>query len=565
MIPSTMSRSSSISLLISSCISHKVGQVGSIPARFNSTATKNTPTSSVRPRLISRTSRPHRPLYRTATATHNPPAIIVTNRDRHTFLYSEFPSPTVAILAPNRPYSTASTRLSLISRHLDTYHTSSYPPINTPYTTERSSLPFSDDDLPYHPPPPPAKVPHPTSPSRIQTRSLSTSSSSKMSTQAEHPSLLIPGPIEISDEVTQAMGHYAQSHVGGPFVNTFGETLTLLRDLFQTKNPNSQPFVLAGSGTLGWDLVAANLIEPGEDVLVLHTGYFADSFADAIATYGGKPTQLKAPIGDRPQLPEIEAALKEKKYKAVTVTHVDTSTGVLSQIKPLAELIQRVSPDTLLVVDGVCSIGGEELAFDDWSVDVALTASQKAIGCPPGLSITMVSEKALNVFKARKSPPGSYYASFKNWLPIMQNYEAKKPSYFATPPTQLVQALNTSLKQILADPIAERFAKHRKISEYVKSEVTKLGLKQLATDPANAANTMTAIYLPEGLTPPEILPKLMSRGVIFAGGLHKEIAARYIRFGHMGISITDQSRGEVDKALKALKEGLVEVQEAKKQ
>lgn len=225
-----------------------------------------------------------------------------------------------------------------------------------------------------------------------------------MSTQAEHPSLLIPGPIEISDEVTQAMAHYAQSHVGGPFVNTFGETLTLLRDLFQTKNPNSQPFVLAGSGTLGWDLVAANLIEPGEDVLVLHTGYFADSFADAIATYGGKPTQLKAPIGDRPQIPEIEAALKEKKYKAVTVTHVDTSTGVLSQIKPLAELIQRVSPDTLLVVDGVCSIGGEELAFDEWSVDVALTASQKAIGCPPGLSITMVSEKALNVFKARKSP-----------------------------------------------------------------------------------------------------------------------------------------------------------------
>lgn len=386
-----------------------------------------------------------------------------------------------------------------------------------------------------------------------------------MSIQAEHASLLIPGPIEISDEVTQAMSHYAQSHVGQPFVNTFGETLTLLRDLFQTKNPNSQPFVLAGSGTLGWDLVAANLIEPGEDVLVLHTGYFADSFADAIATYGGKPTQLKAHIGDRPQLPEIEAALKEKKYKAVTVTHVDTSTGVLSQIQPLAELIQRVSPETLLVVDGVCSIGGEELAFDEWSVDVALTASQKAIGCPPGLSITMVSEKALNVFKARKSPPGSYYASFKNWLPIMQNYEAKKPSYFATPPTQLVQALNTSLKQILANPIAERFAKHREISQYVKAEVTKLGLKQLATDPSNAANTMTAIYLPEGLTPPEILPKLMSRGVIFAGGLHKEIAARYIRFGHMGISITDQSRGEVDKALKALKEGLVEVQEAKKQ
>ncbi|KAJ9607900.1 hypothetical protein H2200_007979 [Cladophialophora chaetospira] len=386
-----------------------------------------------------------------------------------------------------------------------------------------------------------------------------------MSSQPSHPSLLIPGPIEISDEVSQAMGHYAQSHVGQPFVNTFGETLTQLRQLFQTSNPKSQPFVLAGSGTLGWDLVAANLVEPGEDVLVLHTGYFADSFADCLSIYGAKPTQLKAPIGDRPQLPEIEAALKEKKYKALTVTHVDTSTGVLSQIQALSDLIRRVSPDTLLVVDGVCSVGGEEIHFDNMAIDVCLTASQKAIGCPPGLSITMVSEKAMDVFKSRKSPPGSYYASFKNWLPIMQNYEANKPSYFATPPTQLVQALNTSLKSILSNPISDRFAQHKKVSDYVKSKVKELGLKELASDPANAAHTMTAIYLPEGLTPPEILPKLMSRGVIFAGGLHKEIAAKYIRFGHMGVSITDESRGEVDKALNALKEGLAEVQQAKGQ
>jgi alanine-glyoxylate transaminase/serine-glyoxylate transaminase/serine-pyruvate transaminase len=359
------------------------------------------------------------------------------------------------------------------------------------------------------------------------------------------------------------MAHFAQSHVGQPFVNTFGETLTLLRDLFQTKNPASQPFVLAGSGTLGWDLVAANLIEPGEEVLVLHTGYFADSFAECLSIYGAKTTQLKAPIGDRPQLDQIEAALKEKKYKAVTVTHVDTSTGVLSHIKPLADLVRRVSPDTLIVVDGVCSVGGEELYFDDMSIDVALTASQKAIGCPPGLSIMMVSEKGMNAFKSRKSPPGSYYASFKNWLPIMQNYEAKKPSYFATPPTQLVQALNTALKQLLSQPLEARFAQHRKVSQYVKSKVAELGLKQLATDPANAANTMTAIYLPEGLTPPEILPKLMAKGVIFAGGLHKEIATRYIRFGHMGVSAMDESRGEIDKALEALKQGLIEVEKTK--
>lgn len=384
--------------------------------------------------------------------------------------------------------------------------------------------------------------------------------------QEAHPTLLIPGPIEVTDEVSQAMSRFAQSHVGQPFVNTFGETLSMTRDLFQTKNPKSQPFVLAGSGTLGWDLVAANLVEPGENVLVLHTGYFADSFADCFTIYGAQPTQLKAPIGQRPQLPEIEKALKEKKYKAITVTHVDTSTGVLSKVAALSELVQKISPETLLIVDGVCSIGAEELHFDDMKVDVALTASQKAIGCPPGLSIMMVSERAMNIFKERKSPPGSYYASFKNWLPIMQNYEAKKPSYFATPPTQVITALHAALTQLLKEPLSGRFEKHKQVSDQIKEGISKLGLKQLASDPDNQAHAMTAMYLPEGITPPDVLPKLLERGVIFAGGLHKEIATKYIRFGHMGVTVTkNEQRGEVNKALTALKEVLEEVQKAKGQ
>ena len=131
----------------------------------------------------------------------------------------------------------------------------------------------------------------------------------------------------------------------------------MLRELFQTTNSGSQPFVVSGSGTLGWDQVAANLGARGDSALVLHTGYFGDSFADCFETYGVKATQLKAEIGDRPQLPEIEKALSEGKYKIITVTHVDTSTGVLSEIEPLVKLVRKVSPETLVIVDGVCSVG----------------------------------------------------------------------------------------------------------------------------------------------------------------------------------------------------------------
>ncbi|KAL8929382.1 MAG: hypothetical protein Q9172_000555 [Xanthocarpia lactea] len=377
-----------------------------------------------------------------------------------------------------------------------------------------------------------------------------------MPSQPEHPALLIPGPVEFDDEVLQSMSHYSQSHVAAPFVATFGETLTMLRRLMQTSTPESQPFVISGSGTLGWDFVAANLVERDDDVLVLHTGYFADSFADCFETYGVKATQLKAPIGDRPQLPDVEKALKEKNYKLITVTHVDTSTGVLSGVKALSELVHRVSPETMVVVDGVCSVGSEDIQFDEWGLDAVLTASQKAIGCPAGLCIMMYSGRAIQRFKNRATPPGSYFASIKNWLPIMQNYEAKKASYFATPSPQLIHALHTSLTQILARPLSERFAIHRETSRRVKSTIASYGLKQLATKPENEANGMTAIYLPEGVKAPELLPNLLKKGVVFAGGLHKEIVAKYIRFGHMGVSVVDPARNDIDKALEALKEAL---------
>lgn len=119
----------------------------------------------------------------------------------------------------------------------------------------------------------------------------------------------------------------------------------------------------------------------------------------------------------------------------------------------------------------------------------------------------------------------------------MQNYEAKKPSYFATPSPQLIHALHTSLSQILSKPLSERFEAHRATSQRVKKAVAALGLKQLASDPADQANGMTAIYLPENVKVPELMPALMKKGVIFAGGLHKEIAAKYFRFGHMGVSV----------------------------
>lgn len=147
----------------------------------------------------------------------------------------------------------------------------------------------------------------------------------------------------------------------------------------------------------------------------------------------------------------------------------------------------------------------------------------------------------------------------------MRNYEAKKPSYFATPSPQLVRALHTSLRQILSAPLPVRFETHKAVSKKVKSAIESLGLRQLANTPADQANGMTAVYFPDGVAAQDILPKLLAKGVVMAGGLHKEIATKYFRFGHMGVSVMNEDLGHIDKAIAALREAFVEAGHQKAQ
>ena len=141
----------------------------------------------------------------------------------------------------------------------------------------------------------------------------------------------------------------------------------------------------------------------------------------------------------------------------------------------------------------------------------------------------------------------------------MKAYEAKTPAYFATPPPQLIHALHTSLSKILARPLSVRFDAHRVASRRIKADLEALGLRQLASKPENQANGMTAVYLPGGINSKEVLAKVLSRGVVIAGGLHKEIKDRYIRIGHMGVSVTDEGRNDLGQAVEALRESLKEV------
>lgn len=342
--------------------------------------------------------------------------------------------------------------------------------------------------------------------------------------------LMIPGPIEFEPKVLQALGTPTTSHVAPNFIESFGNCIALMRKVWLTST--GQPFVVAGTGTFAMDMAAANLIEPNDHVLVISTGYFGERFAEISKRYGANVTVLASEAGNVVALEDIEKALSAKKYKLITITHVDTSTGILVDPKPIAALAKKY--DTLSILDGVCSVAGEEIQQESWGIDVVLTASQKAIGVPPGLALLVVSQKAMEIFKNRKSPVGNYYADFNNWLPIMQAYENRQPSYFGTPPVNLIAALEVSLEQIVAEGMENRFSRHQKIATAFREAMLALGLKLLPVHKNLSANTLTAVYFPENITGSAFLDQISKNDIILASGLLPSHKTLYFRVGHMG-------------------------------
>ncbi len=365
---------------------------------------------------------------------------------------------------------------------------------------------------------------------------------------SERDLLMIPGPIEFEPAVLRAMSRSTPSHVSPEFVESFGKALEDLRQVFMAED--GQPFVLAGSGTLAMDVAAANLLEPGDKVVVVSTGYFSDRFADICQRYGAEVNVVRAKPGEAPSKESVAQALDTTQPKLMVVTQVDTSTGVATDVEELAAVAQEYG--ALSVVDGVCATAAAEFRQTAWGVDVCVTASQKAIGVPPGLALIMMSPRAMKAFEDRTAPVQNYYADFTNWLPIMQAYEARRPSYFGTPPVNLILALGVSLRIILEEGMEARFRRHRLVARAFQAAMEALGLRQVPASPDLRAPTISAVYYPEGVDS-GLLGKIRDEGVIVAGGLLPQIAGRYFRVGHMGaVSANDilATVGAVERALR---------------
>ena len=335
--------------------------------------------------------------------------------------------------------------------------------------------------------------------------------------------VMIPGPTPVTRSIQEQMGRETQAFGDQEFVSDYRDVLADLKTLW---NLDGEVFVISGSGTLGMEMAVANTLKSGDNLLIVSHGYFGDRFVELCERKGIICDVISSEWGQVVSAAEIDAKLASKQYQAITVTHVDTATGVEAPIDEIGEVMKKY-PDTIYILDGVCSTAAVDEDMKKYNIDLLFTGSQKAFGVPPGLTILWANEKVMKRRESLGTIP-EYYADFNKWLPIMHD-----PSkYYATPSINLIWALQESLRIIKEEGIQNRYERHRKVGKAMQAALETLGFKVLA-EVGHRAPTLSNVIYPAGIDDAEFRSTVYAEGIIVAGGLGA-YAGKMFRIGHMG-------------------------------
>ncbi len=332
--------------------------------------------------------------------------------------------------------------------------------------------------------------------------------------------MFVPGPVDVAEDVLQAQTHPMIPHRSAEFETVFHRSEQKARQLFFTKY---RVFITASSGTGLQEAAVRNLAK--EKVLACVNGAFGKRWAEVAETNGKTVTRLEIEWG-QPITPEAVAeALKKDHYEIITVVHNETSVGLENPIKDIAAVVHEISPDTLICVDAVSSLGGAKLEMDAWGLDMVLTSSQKCLALPPGLALGAVSDRAMA--RAEQVPHRGWYFDF-----LRLEKHRLKDSTPATPAVSLVFALDYQLDRILAEGLEARFARHEAMARRVRSWALSRGLDLFAAE-GYRSKTVTAIRNTHGLDVGEINAFLLERNMRIANG-YGALKGKTFRIAHMG-------------------------------
>lgn len=345
-----------------------------------------------------------------------------------------------------------------------------------------------------------------------------------MHKQREFGTFFLPGPTEVRDEVLAAMTGPMIPHRSTEFEQLFARLQEGLRALFVTSRP---VFIAASSGT-GMMEAGIRAIPPGR-ILCLVNGAFSERFAHIAEMCGRQVDRYEEPWGSVHSTDRVDAHLSRGDYRAVTVTHSETSTGALNDVRAISGAAR--ARGVVCLVDSVSGVGGAELRFDEWQLDYVLTGSQKALALPPGLAFSVASEEVLRLATGAEGR-GVYFDI------VEMDRFARMNQVPATPAFSLLYALETQLQAIHREGIESRWRRHEQMvaatSEWLVESQTRTGAKlENIVASSSRSPTVSAIRLPEGVAGKAFVQKVKARGIQVGGGYGK-LGDTTFRIGHMG-------------------------------
>ncbi len=344
--------------------------------------------------------------------------------------------------------------------------------------------------------------------------------------------LLGPGPSMVDPRVLKAMATPLVGHLDPEFIKMMDRTQALLRYVFETENSLTIP--VSGTGTAAMEAAVANMVEPGDAVLVCINGYFGLRLADMAERYGGSVETITKPWGEVFTAEEVEKALADRPARVVAIVHAETSTGALQPLHEIARVVRQHG--AILIVDAVTSLGGVPVAVDEVGIDVCYSGAQKCLSCPPGPSPITLGERAVEKLSNRKTKVSNWYLD----LSLVQKYWGKERTYHHTAPISSNYALYEGLRLVAEEGLENRWARHRKNAELLWSGMEDLGLS-MHVPIEYRIPSLTTVRIPEGVDDLGIRKALLSEYNIEISGGFAELAGKVWRIGLMGYSSREEN------------------------
>ncbi len=333
--------------------------------------------------------------------------------------------------------------------------------------------------------------------------------------------LLTPGPTIVPDDVLQVMAEPIFHHRTPQYRKLFEEVSNDLKLVFRTKHP---VYTFTGSGTAAMEASVVNFLSPGDCVISIETGKFGERWTSLAKAFQMKPVVLKAPYGSVVPPEEVAEALrKNPDVKAVCATLCETSTGALSDIKKIAEVVSKT--DAILIVDAISGLAADVLEMDGWNIDVVVSGSQKGLMVPPGLAFLSANEKAWKLNETAKCL--RYYLNLAAYRKSLGDWDTPY-----TPALTLVLGLQLTLRRLKEEGMENVWKRCAKVAGFTRAQMTGLGLELFTKQFSNA---VTAIIVPEGIDGKKLVSVIRDKkGITLAGG-QGDMTGKIFRICHFGI------------------------------